>query len=467
VKPPGRVVVIGAGPAGLSAAYELTSRGVAVDVFEREDRVGGIARTVTHAGYRFDIGGHRFLTKVPEVERLWESVMGGEFITVQRLSRIYYRSRFFDYPIRIPNVVRNLGAWESLLVAGSYLRAKLRGGTTPATFEDWVTAKFGRRLYQTFFATYTEKVWGIKGSEIRADWAAQRIRGLSVRTALRQALVGESAVTSLARSFRYPKLGVGQMWERMAGLVTAAGGTIHLEAPIARVRHHGGRVTGVDVDDAQGRRTAVDGIDHLISSAALVSLLKRFDPAPPAHVLAAARGLRYRDFILVGLILDVPSAFPDNWIYVHSPEVHVGRIQNFRNWSPDMVPDPTRTCLGMEYFASKGDRLWSMSDDDLRALAVRELGQLGLGTPSQVVGSSVVRQPRAYPVYDDAYPGHLAIIREYLAGFPNLQTIGRNGTHRYNNQDHSTLAGLMAARNILGECHDVWSINTDGSYLES
>jgi protoporphyrinogen oxidase len=463
----GRVVVIGAGPAGLSAAHELTSRGVPVAVVEREDRVGGIARTVTHDGYRLDIGGHRFLTKVPEVERLWATVMGDQFLTVRRLSRIFYRNRFFDYPIRIPNVVRNLGARESLLVLGSYLRAQVRRGAKPATFEQWVTSRFGSRLYRTFFAVYTEKVWGIPGSEIRADWASQRIKGLSVRTALRQALVGDSHVASLATEFRYPRLGVGQMWERVADRVTAAGGAIHLGCRVARVRHDGRRVAGVEIEDSIGARTAVNAVDHVISSAALVSLLERFDPLPPADVLAAARGLRYRDFIMVGLILDDPSAFPDNWIYVHSPEVHVGRIQNFRNWSPAMVPDPRRTSLGMEYFASKGDRLWGMSDDALQALAVRELEQLGLGTSAQVAGGCVVRQRRAYPVYDDSYRDHVRTIRDYLARFSNLQTIGRNGTHRYNNQDHSTLAGLMAARNILGERHDVWSINTDGSYLES
>jgi protoporphyrinogen oxidase len=462
----GPVIVIGGGPAGLSAAYELAARGVTVAVHEREDRVGGIARTVTHDGYRFDIGGHRFLTKVPEVQQLWESVMGDEFITVQRLSRIYYQKRFFDYPISIPNVVRNLGLLESALSFGSYVHARIRREADPATFEQWVTGRFGRRLYRTFFATYTEKVWGIPGSEIRADWAAQRIKGLSVRSALRQAVVGDSEVMSLARAFRYPRLGVGQMWERIAARVEAAGGTVHLESTVKRIRHDGRRVIAVEAEGRDGRTTYED-VGHVISSAPLGSLIERLAPPPPPDVLEAARGLRYRDFILVGLILDVPTAFPDNWIYVHSPDVKVGRVQNFRNWSAEMVPDAGRTSLGMEYFCSKGDTLWAMDDQALLALAVRELEQLELGSSAHVVDGCVVRQRRAYPVYDESYRERVQAIRSYLAGIGNLQTIGRNGTHRYNNQDHSTVAGLMAARNILGERHDVWNINTDGSYLEA
>jgi protoporphyrinogen oxidase len=456
--------VVGAGPAGLSAAHELAMRGAVVAVYEQNDRVGGLARTVTYQGYRFDIGGHRFLTKVPEVQRLWEHVMGSEFISVNRLSRIYYRRRFFDYPITIPNVVRNLGPWESFLLAASYVRAKLLPLGEETTLEQWVTNRFGSRLYRTFFSAYTEKVWGIPGSEVRADWAVQRIKGLSVRAALRQALLGNSKVKTLTREFLYPRLGVGQMWERLADLVVAAGGTVHLESEVTELHHDGSRVVSLDVMH-RGHTTTVPA-SEVITSIPLVSLLERLDPPPPAEVLEAVRGLRYRDYIMVGLIVETPRAFPDNWIYVHSPAVHVGRIQNFGNWSAAMVPDEGRTSLGMEYFCSVGDNLWSMSDEALRDLAVRELHELGLASPTQVVDGCVVRQPKAYPVYDDTYRRRVEVVRSYLSRFSNLQTVGRNGTHRYNNLDHSTLAGLFAARNILGEQHDIWNINTDASYLE-
>ena len=460
----GPITVIGGGPAGLSAAYELATRAAVVAVYEQGDRVGGLARTVTHHGYRFDIGGHRFLTKAPEVQRLWEHVMGSEFISVNRLSRIYYRQRFFDYPITIPNVVRNLGLWESFLLAASYVRAKLPPRGEEETFEQWVTSRFGGRLYRTFFSAYTRKVWGIPGSEIRADWAVQRIKGLSVRAALRQALVGDSEVKTLSRTFLYPRLGVGQMWERLADLVVAAGGKVHLRTEVTRLCHDGSRVTSLDV--LEGGRTTTLPASEVVASVPLVCLLEWLDPRPPAAVLEAVRGLRYRDYIMVGLIIETPRAFPDNWIYVHDPAVRVGRVQNFGNWSAAMVPDEGRTSLGMEYFCSVGDDLWSMSDGALRDLAVREAHQLGLALPSQVVDSCVVRQPKAYPVYDDSYRGRVEAVRSYLARFHNLQTIGRNGTHRYNNQDHSTVAGLLAARNILGERHDTWDINTDALYLE-
>ena len=458
------VVVVGAGPAGLSAAYELATRGAPVAVYDQNERVGGLARTVTHQGYRFDIGGHRFLTKVREVQRLWTDVMGPEFISVKRLSRIYYRQRFFDYPITIPNVLRNLGPRETFLLGAGYVRAKFLPRGEEATFEQWVVNRFGRRLYRTFFRAYTEKVWGIPGSEIRADWAVQRVKGLSVRAALRQALFGDSEVKTLSREFLYPRLGVGQMWERLADRVVAAGGVVHLEMEVTAVHHDGSRVVSLDVTDR--RRTTTVPASSVITSMPLLSLLDRLDPPPPAEVLEAVRGLRYRDYIMVGLIVETPTAFPDNWIYVHSPAVRVGRIQNFRNWSAAMVPDGRRTSLGMEYFCSVGDRLWSMSDEALRDLAVREVHALGLASPSQIVDGCVVRQPKAYPVYDDTYRRRVEVVRSYLSRFRNLHTVGRNGTHRYNNMDHSTLAGLLAARNILGEQHDVWDINTDASYLE-
>jgi len=458
------VVIAGAGPAGLAAAHELVSRGAAVDIFEHLDKVGGIARTEVYKGYRFDLGGHRFLTKVPEVQRFWADIMGPEFITVPRLSRIYYRRRFFDYPISIGNVARNLGLWESGCLGGSYLLARLRPSPVEDTFEQWVTNRFGRRLYQTFFATYTQKVWGIPGSEIRADWAAQRIKGLSVSSALRQALVGGSTVKSLTREFLYPRLGVGQLWERLADAVQRGGGRLHLEAPVTAIHHDGARVTHVEI--TRGGVSSVQPASHVITSMPLTQLLERLRPQPPDHVLAAARGLRYRDFIVVSLILDVAEAFPDNWIYVHSPDVLVGRIQNFKNWSRAMVPDQRYTSLGMEYFCSMGDHIWSMSDEALREQAAREIVTLGLAAPGQVIDGTVVRQPRAYPVYDGTYKACVETIRSWLARFENLQTIGRNGTHRYNNQDHSTMAGLLAARNILGERHDVWGINTESTYLE-
>ncbi len=471
--PSANVTVIGAGPAGLTAAYELAKAGTKPVVLEKSSQVGGIARTETYKGYRFDIGGHRFYTKVGEVEALWHEVMGEDFLEVKRLSRIYYDGKFFLYPLNLWNTLWNLGPVESLKILFSYLKAKVKlPYDEEENLEQWVSNRFGKRLYRMFFKTYTEKVWGIPCDQIRADWAAQRIKGLSVKRAILNALFKNDNETSLIDEFYYPPLGPGQMWERFTEEVEARGGTVEMETEVTAVEHDGqGRVERVRVRDGEGRERAIEG-EHFINSMPITELIHRLQPAPPEHVIEAAERLSYRDFLIVALVIDKAEMFPDNWIYIHSPEVEVGRIQNFKNWSPQMVPDLSKTCLGMEYFCNKGDGLWTSSDGDLIALAERELRRIGLGAGARVLDGTVIRQPKTYPVYDGTYKEHLGTLRDYLAPFENLQTVGRAGMHRYNNQDHSMLTALLAAKNILGETtpkgtpHDVWNVNVERSYHE-
>jgi protoporphyrinogen oxidase len=461
---PPSVVVIGAGPAGLTAAYELVKRGATPLVLEMSGKVGGIARTEQHQGYRFDLGGHRFFTKVPEIQQLWDEVLGPDFLRVTRLSRIHYRGRFFSYPIELLNAVSNLGLVESACIVLSYLKWKVRPYPVEETFEQWVTNRFGRRLYLRFFKTYTEKVWGIPCSEIRADWAAQRIKGLSLTTAVVNALCGRSDAKTLIREFDYPTLGPGMMWERFRDLIERQGGEVRLETDVVRIVRQGRRIDHLVTGSRQGAGT-VRG-DQFISSMPLGELVLRLDPPPPAEVVGAARGLAYRDFLLVGLIVKGERLFPDNWVYVHTPGIKAGRIQNFGNWSAAMVPQPGMSGLGMEYFCNRGDDLWSMPDGALIELARRELGQLGLAGEADVTDGVVIRQEKAYPVYDGAYRRHLAVLSDYVKSLENLQTIGRNGLHRYNNQDHSMLTAILAVRNVLGEDHDLWEVNTERSYHE-
>ncbi|MGC1166445.1 MAG: NAD(P)/FAD-dependent oxidoreductase [Solirubrobacterales bacterium] len=457
------MAVLGAGPAGLTAALRLVERGVPVVCIEAGGTVGGLARTVVADGYRFDLGGHRFFTKSGEVEELWEQLLGPELLVRPRLSRIYWRGRFIQYPLRPADVLAKVGPLELSRCLASYARASLRRQAGGESYEEWVSARFGKRLFELFFKTYTEKVWGVGTGELRAEWAAQRIADLSLWAAARSALPGRGGEKpkSLIEEFRYPRLGPGQMWEEMARRVERDGGSVRLRAPVRGIELDGDRVVAVT---AGAERLPVSAV---ISSIPLRTAVGIAAPSPGADVAAAAAGLRYRDFLTVALVVEGEPPFPDNWIYVHDPSARVGRIQNFRAWSPWMTPDPRRSCLGLEYFCFRGDELWSMADAELVELARREVAALGLIDAARVVGGHVVRVPKAYPIYDSAYAERVARIRGWVDGIANLQQIGRNGLHRYNNSDHSMLTAMRAVENLCdGARHDLWAVNADSAYHE-
>lgn len=462
-------LVIGGGPAGLTGALHLQgldSSRVPL-VVEAGDRVGGIARTETHRGYRFDIGGHRFFTKVPEVKAFWEDLMGDDFIDVPRSSRIYYRGCFFDYPLRVGNALGNLGLLESFRSGLSWMKWRVLPVRDEQNFEEWVCNRFGGRLYWHFFRTYTEKVWGIPGTEIQADWAAQRIKDLSLFKAVVDAVFRRGESTSLIKSFKYPRLGPGQLWERAADRIESQGGEVRLNTAATALRHDGTRIIEVDLESRNGDRCRVTP-RSVLSSMPLTQLVGAMSPSAPAEVLEASAGLRYRDFFIVTLVLDHADPLPDNWIYIHEPNVKVGRIQNFRAWSKEMVPNDSTASIGMEYFCHEGDGLWSSDDAALIELAKKELAELGLAPASSVVDGKVIRQKKAYPVYDAGYQARVETIRQWLEGFENLETSGRNGMHRYNNQDHSMVSAMVAAECLLDSAGagDPWSVNVERSYQE-
>jgi protoporphyrinogen oxidase len=457
-------LVLGAGPAGLTAGYLLGKAGRKAIVLEAEDQVGGIAKTVERDGYRFDLGGHRFFTKSIEVDTLWHEVLGDEFLLRPRMSRIYWNNRYLDYPLRGPDVIRKLGPFELARCMASYLRAAARRNKVDDSLEDWVSNRFGRRLFELFFKSYTEKVWGVPTSEIRAEWAAQRIKGLSFFSAAKAAFFGnKDEVKSLISEFNYPRFGPGQMWDAMTAAIRDQGGEVRLEERVEGLEVAEGRVVRVTA----GGET-FDDPAAVISSLPLREVVEMTSPPAPREVLEAARGLRYRDFLTVALVVDGEDLFPDNWIYIHEPGVRVGRIQNFRSWSPWMVPDPDKACVGLEYFCFAGDDLWTMADDDLVDLAATELEKLRLAPKAKVERGYATRVPKAYPIYDADYAARVATIRAWLDGIENLQQVGRNGLHRYNNSDHSMLTAMRAVDNVLtGAGHDIWEVNAESVYHET
>ena len=473
----GAVVVIGAGPAGLTAARELVTGGdTQVTILEADSVVGGISRTVERDGWRFDIGGHRFFTKVRRVETFWHDVLPAEdFLLRPRMSRIYYGGKFYDYPIKLGNALANLGLVEAVRCALSFLWVRVRPPRDTSTLEGYIVSNYGWRLYHHFFKTYNEKVWGVSASELSADWGAQRIKGMSLWTAVwepvRSSLLGSrrsksAQVTSLIEEFEYPKYGPGMMWEVCADQVAAGGGDLRLDTAVESVHLEGGRATAVTVRDRSGATERL-AADHVISSMPLTALVRVIDPPPPSEVLEAADALHYRDFLTVALVVPVDRGFPDNWIYVHSPDVKVGRIQNFGSWSPFLVKDGF-TCLGLEYFVFEGDELWSSTDDALINRATDELARIGLVDAADVKAGYVVRMPKAYPVYDDAYRDNVEVIRRWLErAAANVHPVGRNGMHKYNNQDHSMYTAMLTVENLRGADHDIWAVNVEEEYHES
>jgi protoporphyrinogen oxidase len=458
-------VVIGGGPAGLTAGYLLAKSGRRVIVLEADEQVGGLAKTVVDPdGYRFDLGGHRFFTKSKEVNDLWLEIMGDEFLMRPRQSRIYWRGKYLDYPLRGSDVVKKLGPIELPLCLLSYLWAAMKPKGREDNVEQWVSNRFGKRLYNHFFKSYTEKVWGVPTTELRAEWAAQRIKGLSFFSAAKAAFFGNrgNKIKSLIGEFQYPRYGPGQMWEQMTSRIEELGGEVRLNTPATKLETASdGEVIAVHTPDEVIEPKAV------ISSLPLRATVGIADPKAPENVREAAQGLRYRDFLTVALVLDGDDVFPDNWIYIHEPGVSVGRIQNYRSWSPWMVPDPDTACVGLEYFCFEGDDLWTMSDDDLVALATKELETLNLAPAGKVRRGYVVRVPKAYPMYDEDYSERVDVIKGWLGELTNLQQVGRNGLHRYNNSDHSMLSAMRAVENVLtGTKHDIWAVNVESAYHE-
>jgi protoporphyrinogen oxidase len=473
------IVIIGAGPAGLTAAYLLAKQNISVTVLEADpEYVGGIARTIVYKGYCFDIGGHRFFSKAKEVEDFWTEILPNDMLTRPRSSRIFYREKFFSYPLKFFEVLAKLGLGESILCFLSYLKARIFPVKNPVSFSDWVSNHFGKRLFGMFFKTYTEKVWGMPCEKISADWAAQRIKGLSLMTAVINALIpkrsaksNDQVIKTLIDSFRYPRKGPGMLWEECAKKTLALGGKIQLGQRVVRCEYD---------EDAQMWRTFFQNSSgemqsilsrEIISTASMRELVMDYlQPGISQQAKHAASALKYRDFLIVVLILKDKNQFSDNWIYIHDPSVDVGRIQNFKSWSPEMVPDSSMNCYGMEYFCFEKEGLWEKSNADLIEKAKQEIAKIGLACAEDILDGCVIRQSKAYPVYDAQYKEHVAVIRDELEKkFPSLHLIGRNGMHKYNNQDHAMMTAMLAVKNILAgkNSFNVWNVNQDAEYHEA
>lgn len=469
------VIIFGAGPAGLTAGYELEKNKKQVQIFEADRQyVGGIARTASYKEFKFDIGGHRFFTKSGKVKELWQEILEPENwkYNVPRLSRIYFDGKFFAYPLKAFDTLFKLGILKSTFYISSYLYFKIFPIKNVRSFEDWVTNNFGKQLYLAFFKTYTEKVWGISCKEISADWAAQRIKGLSLTEAILNAIKSlvpqkknsnKKVIKTLIDNFDYPIYGPGMLWESAKNKIDSLGGKILMDSKVTKVQLKDKTVKCCEINNDEKQYFAND----FISTLPIKELINIIEPTPPSVVIEAANQLKYRDFLTVVLILNEESVFPDNWIYIHEPNVRLGRIQNFKNWSSEMVPQSSRTSLGLEYFCNEGDDLWEKKDEELISFGLEEVVQIGITKTASFLDGTVVRMPKAYPVYDENYKKNVLVIRNWLtSNVQNLQLVGRNGMHMYNNQDHSMLSAYYAARNLLGETWDPWLVNADAEYHE-
>ena len=463
-----KTVIMGAGPAGLSAGYELEKNGVDSVLLEADNQVGGISKTVQYKGYYFDLGGHRFFTKIDEVNQLWKEVLQEDFKKTPRLSRIYYNNKYFNYPLTAMNALTGMGILDTFGILSSYFKSKVAPFDREETFEQWVSNRFGKKLYSIFFKTYTEKVWGIPCSQIQAEWAAQRIKGLSLKTAIMNAIIKprNNSIKTLIDEFDYPVYGPGMMYNEMSNKIQGMGGKVHMNSRVTKVNHENDQINSIEYTDENGNIHVEEGTDF-VSSIPITELVEIMTPTNQ-KVLEAAKNLKYRSIITVDVILKRREVFPDNWIYIHSPEVRLGRIQNFKNWSRDMVPDETKTTLGLEYFCNENDDLWNMPDDKLLQLAASEIEKIHLCNGSEIEDYTIVRVPKAYPVYMMGYKTYIDEIEDYIRRFKNLQCIGRYGLFKYNNMDHSILTGLYAAKNIIlgKKIYDTWSVNTDEEYHE-
>ena len=460
------ITIIGAGPAGLAAAYELKRSGSKSTILEAQEAVGGLSRTYQHNDLRFDLGGHRFFTRNREVNQLWHEMLGDDLLQRNRRSHIYYRDHLFRYPIQPLNAMRGLGLTDSFRSVLSLLKLRISPIRPEVSFRDWVTNGFGKVLYDAFFKTYTEKVWGIPHDQISADWAAQRIRNLSLGKALLDAfgLKSKGSVASLIDQFDYPKYGPGQMYEAMAEQVTQGGSTIMFNSPVVKIAHRDGRIVSVTAQSEDGLQEVPT--DQLISSMPLTDLVKALKPAPPDSVLEFAHGLGYRALVSVNLAIDHNPPIDDNWIYLHSPQIKAARLQLFRNWSPHMASGSEKSPIGLEYFCFEKDNFWSKNDDELVEIAAADLKQLDFMRSAGIEEAMVVRAGKAYPVYDDGYAARVAGLCKWLENISNLQCIGRAGQFRYNNMDHSILTGFLAVRRIQGQKVDPWSVNEEAEYIE-
>jgi protoporphyrinogen oxidase len=465
-----KVVIIGAGPAGLTAGFEFADKKIDCTVIEKLNLVGGLSRTEIYKGNRFDVGGHRFWTKIDYVNNFWNMTLGKDFMKRPRLSRIYYKNKFFHYPIKPFDVLKKLGPIETTLIMADYIRYKVSPLKDESSFRNYVINRFGKRLYRTFFKNYTEKLWGVPGEKISSDWAEQRIKGLSITNMIKTFLAGNSGgkIKTLITEFNYPKMGPGMLWEKVAANIKKRGGKVVLNSEVIEIRVDSKKklIKSVVIKKKNGKKSEIKGT-HFLFSSPLSHTVRMMSTTIPKKVMKAADKLNHRGFITVGLIVNKNFIFPDNWIYVHSPEVMIGRVQNYKNWSPYMVKDKNKTSVGVEYFSTKGDKLWRKSDSELIELAKREMETIGLIDSKDVEDGFVVKVANAYPVYHAGYEKDIDTLREFTGQFNNMFFIGRSGMHRYNNMDHSMLTAKFTADNIIfGADHDPWSVNTEKSYLE-